>query len=117
MSREAWTQIEPNGTGWLFPGPSPLNGRYDRREDFDTADTVDCGPIGEDAEGIWVKQDPFFLSLEHPEVWPAVWAATVAGEVRREDAASMHCFDFMLMCHALAAIHRARFKPRPEGEG
>lgn len=96
-----------SGDGWLHPADDRFSAPLDRRESFE--EPVDCGWIGEDADGIWCSRDPYCAALEDPAVWPvllAVWSGDV--EVTRRDREELAACDFILKAHAAAAVDRWR---------
>lgn len=51
--------------------PTPWARRWDRREG---AHAYDCGWIGEDAEGIWMRRHPIAELVRHPVLWDSITA-------------------------------------------
>ena len=106
----SWLQdpYAASGDGWLHPADDRFAARLDRRKTFD-GEPVDCGWVGEDADGIWCTRDPYCAALEDRTVWGvllAVWSGDV--EITRRDREELAACDFTLKAHAAAAVDRWR---------
>lgn len=68
---------------------------------------MDCGWIGEDQNGVWVKRDPHVALLDFPHLWPIVseWTAGLR-ELTPEDARTKSAYEYTAKLHMVVAQAR-----------
>ena len=86
----------------------------DRREDFTGA--IDCGWIGEDRDGIWLRRHPEAVLTERPELWWTVQQWALGRHEFRDGLSNHETEQLAAMCGAHSREQDRRYKRGQEPE-
>jgi len=104
----------------MLPGvdtPSPYSQRWDPRKDWTPAELSDCGHVGEDAGGLWLRRHPLVVAGEHPELW-GIMAEFESGarEVSSDDVLRLSSFEIEGKLTMMSAANRQELREAKEDD-